>query len=502
VVECDVCIVGAGAAGITVARDLLGARARVCLLESGDFELDPATQDLYRGTNGGRPYATLESTRLRYFGGTTNHWEGWCAPLVACDFEPRSWVPHSGWPLTLAELEPFYRRAQRINQLGPFDYRPETWATSSRPTLDAGEDLETVMWQFSPPTKYGVAYREELRQAQDLDVFLNANLTGFITQSPQRVEALTVKTLAGTSFTVEARFVVLACGGIENARILLLAMDDDAQPLAASRDLIGRFFMEHLHLETGLCVFTDPAANPDLYVRKRLRSLSTGVKRVDTVLVRILRDLDMFGDPVRTQAGLRISDDAQRRERILNAVSILYPTRQLGTLGRDVQRTVSIAAFPESHDVAGCRVRMLLEQAPNPASRVVLSDERDSLGQRRPRLEWRLSPLDVHTLSAATRRFALAFGQADLGRVQLEKWVLEEPETWQEVYWGCHHMGTTRMSDDPKLGVVDRDCRVHGVDNLFVAGSSVFPTVGCVNPTLTITALAHRLADRLESLLS
>jgi choline dehydrogenase-like flavoprotein len=145
---------------------------------------------------------------------------------------------------------------------------------------------------------------------------------------------------------------------------------------------------------------------------------------------------------------------------------------------------------------------MLLEQAPNPDSRVVLSDERDGLGQRRPKLEWKLSPLDTHTLFTATRRFALALGQSDLGRVRLEKWLLDEPESWQVVYPGGHHMGTTRMSDDPKLGVVDRDCRVHGVDNLFVAGSSVFPTCGCVNPTLTITALAHRLADHLESLVS
>jgi choline dehydrogenase-like flavoprotein len=512
VVESDVCIVGAGAAGITIARDLVGGRARVCLLESGDLAMDPATQELYRGVFGqrlassggavvdGRPYAALESTRLRYFGGATNHWEGWCAPLTAIDFEARSWVPHSGWPLTLAELEPFYRRAQRVNQIGPFDYRPEKWTTSRRPTLDAGQDLETVMWQFSPPTRYGEVYRDELRRAHDLDVFLNANLTGFVTNGPHQVEALTVTTLAGTSFRVEAKFVVLACGGIENARILLLAMDDDAQPLAASRDVVGRFFMEHPHVEMGLCVFSDPAANLDLYTRRRLQS--TGITWVDRVVNRIKRSIEMVEDPVRTQAGLRISDEAQRRERILNAVGILSPANQLGALGRAVQRTISIAASPESNEAPGYRIRVMLEQAPNPDSRVVLSDERDSLGQRRPRLEWQLSQLDTHTLSAATRRLALALGQADLGRARFERWVIAEPETWQGVYGGGHHMGTTRMSDDQKLGVVDRDCRVHGVGNLFVAGSSVFPTCGFANPTLTITALAHRLADHLKSLVS
>jgi choline dehydrogenase-like flavoprotein len=500
VLTADVCIVGAGAAGITLALDLAGSKHEVILVESGGLDLDPPTQELYQGEVVGHDYPNLASTRLRYFGGSTNHWAGWCAPLDALDFEERDWVPHSGWPLTPEELAPYYERAQRTNQLAAWDYDAESWSTRERPTIDAGADLESVMWQFSPPTRYGEVYREELERARNIRVLLHANLTDLVvTPSADLVEEASFATLEGTAFRVRARYVVIACGGIENARVLLLANGVAPAGLGNDHDLVGRFFMEHPHVTSARCVLSDPSRNVDLYAQRNARRpLGDGVL-IARVTDALARRTELVPRAVRARAGLRISDDAQHRGRILNGAAILSEEDPAGRIGTDVLHTISVAAEPEEHEAIGFGIRLQLEQAPNPDSRVTLADDTDALGLRVARLDWRLSELDVRTMTHATEAIGVAFGSSGFGRLRFEEWVLDDPRSWVGMYGGNHHMGTTRMSEDPRRGVVDSDCRVHGVGNLFVAGSSVFPTGGFVNPTLTLTALAHRLADHLRA---
>ena len=497
VVTTDVCVIGAGAAGITIARDLAGTRHDVCLVESGGFELEPETQELYRGDVVGRPYLPLEASRLRYFGGSTNHWAGWCAPLDALDFEKREWVPGSGWPISRTDLVPFYERAQRTLQLADFEYDAEAWATSGRPDVAVAGDVRSAMWQFSPPTRFGDVYREELEQAPNVRVFHHANMTALsTTPAGDNVESLVFRTLEGNSFRVAARSFVLACGGIENARILLLANDEGGDGLAIESDEVGRYFMEHAHVTTGMCVVADPNASLDLYAGRARRRLFEG----DGILARIenrITRTELVPRSVATRAGLRISDEAQRRDGLLNAVGILVSPRSPEAMTRHVHNTISHAADPEDQALEAYDVRLQVEQAPNRDSSVTLGDERDALGLRRARLDWRLSELDTHTIVRATYLLARALGQTDLGRLRIDDWLRTDPASFEGAYGGNHHIGTTRMSDDPRSGVVDRDCRVHGISNLFVAGSSVFPTGGFANPTLTLTALAHRLADHL-----
>lgn len=143
-------------------------------------------------------------------------------------------------------------------------------------------------------------------------------------------------------------------------------------------------------------------------------------------------------------------------------------------------------------------IRSSCEQAPHPDSRVTLDGERDALGMPRVVLDWRLSPIDRHTIAFAFRRSVDGLTQAGLGQVTLEPWIETPDLDSGEFEGGYHHMGTTRMSDTPTSGVVDRHCRVHGVHNLYIAGPSVFPTSGCANPMLTIVALALRLAGHLS----
>ncbi len=354
--QADVCIIGAGAAGITLARELAGQPVRVIVLESGGLTADHNTQVLFQGRNTGLPYYPLTVCRLRYFGGATNHWEGECRPLDEIDFEARDGIPLSGWPFPKSHLAPFYQRAESICQVDSGSWDPTTLATGEAPQIPAADSpLRTCILQLSPPTRFGTVYREQLKRAQ----MVGAARSG---KAPDR-------------------------------------------------------FLSHVW--------------------------------------NVLTDLGGAMGAVRRRLG--------------------GPPPKLLTLER------------------------VSEHVPNPESRVTLSNERDALGRRRVNLTWRLSEVDRRSIKRTQELIARALGQAGLGRV---KNILDEHADAWPVRGQSHHMGTTRMHEDPTQGVVDPDGLVHGMSNLFVAGSSVFPTSGSGPPTLTIVALALRLADHIKRLLS
>ena len=228
--DCDLCIIGGGAAGITLASAFAGGRdVDVCLVESGGFDFAADVQELYRGEAVGAPYEAYD-TRLRYFGGSTNHWGGYCLPLDDLDFEIRPWVPYSGWPLGRADLAPYYEMASDLCQIGGLDTAPSAWAERlGLPVLDLdGSGLRNLVFQVSPPTRFGEAYRASLLTADNLKICLYSNVIGFHRPAGGSVvERIRVATLAGGRFAVRARCFVLACGGIENARLLLCSRRAD-----------------------------------------------------------------------------------------------------------------------------------------------------------------------------------------------------------------------------------------------------------------------------------
>lgn len=479
--DCDVCIVGAGAAGITIARELAASSASVILLESGGFRGDEQTQLLYDGDVVGHSYAPLAQTRIRAFGGSTGHWEGWCRPLDAADLAERSWVPWSGWPLNRRELDPYYARAHTLCQLGPYDYRPEFWArTTGERLLALDRSVDHVVYQFSPPTRFGVAYRDDIRDARNVRALLYANAVQVRRRPESRlVDRVDVATLSGRRFSVKPKRVVLATGGIENARLLL------AWDLGNDRGLVGRFFAEHIHASAALVTLPRRLGGGSEYVlrRTRLGQVRNGLATSQAVeeerkILRLAATLDRLVDDPFVPRG----DEEDRAIRFGDSVA-------------DVARATDGG---EEHELFALFVRA--EQAPNPASRVVLGDEVDALGIPKARLDWKLGELDHRSIRQTLEVFAEAFGRARLGRLYSRP--AAEREFWQNVFGGSHHIGTTRMHRSPRFGVVDANSRVHGVANLYVAGSSVFPTAGYANPTLTIVALSLRLADHLRGLLS
>jgi FAD dependent oxidoreductase len=282
-VETEVCIVGAGAAGITLALEFVNQPFRVCLLESGSLEFDQATQSLYDGEIAGLPYTSLKAARARYFGGTTNHWNGWCRPLDEIDFQTREWIPHSGWPFGRAHLEPYYKRAQKICQLGPFNYDAEAWQTQDAPSLPlAGGRVITTVFQFSPPTRFGQLYRDEIVHARNISTYLRANVLEIeATKTGKTVTRLRVACLQGNKFWISAKFFILATGGIENARLLLASNKVYAAGLGNQNGIVGRFFMDHVNLDSGAILLSDPGVSTALYSARGSKELAGLVEKID-----------------------------------------------------------------------------------------------------------------------------------------------------------------------------------------------------------------------------
>jgi choline dehydrogenase-like flavoprotein len=505
----DLCIVGAGAAGITLALALESTNKNILVLESGGLTPEAGPQELARGQSVGQKYVPLESARLRCLGGSTMHWGGWCRPLEPVDFEARAWVPHSGWPINRTHLDPYYPRAQELCQLGEFDYDPAGWDLPEHCLLRLPPDrIHSRLIQFSPPTRFGVRYRDALERSKTVKICLHSNVTQLLTLEHGRaITGVRVATLEGNRFSVAARQYVVATGGIENARLLLASNETISSGLGNDRDLVGRFFADHIQLDTAGMLPQDPHLSLDLYqpasrqIPRRSRHTNGRSANVmayltlDPALQRARQTVNYSAKILETDQTAYFSAAAQAEETELSGWEQI--THSLRTLWDDLDEKV--ASRLRSGGDKMYKIVTTQEQAPNPSSRVRLGQERDSLGMLRPVLEWRLSELDRHSIQVAAEELVRAFGAAGIAKLHIP---LDLRAGWPDhipVSW--HHCGTTRMSDDPAKGVVDADLRVHGMDNLYVAGSSVFATSGNGNPTLTIVALTLRLADHLRGML-
>ena len=508
VIETEVCIVGGGAAGITLAREFSASPFRVILLESGGMEFDPDTQDLYQGQSVGLAFDDLRASRLRFFGGTTNHWGGYCLPFDPIDFEPRDGSSYRGWPFPRSYLDPWYARAQEVCRLGAYDYRPSSWGIPPRkiPPPFSGPNFEIKLLQDNP-VRFGPSYAPELQGAPRVTVYLNANGLKFDGgETDAEIEELSVRTLSGGNFIVRAKLFVLATGGIENARLLLASGKQGGKGLGNERDLVGRFFMVHLCYSAGIIVPSDPRMNFDF--------MTNGVYSPDTYRI----------DPV-----IGLSEQSMRRLHLPNIMigwsfqlspvvgavealkrlaggkgpggsTLTYLSKVIGNLEGVASFAVRKVLFGQGIPIEALNVVGASEQQPNPESRVSLGSKRDQLGIPEPVIDWRLLDEDKSKAAAIIRLLGTEIGRTGFGRLRSE---FGDDDAWPKDFYGNqHHMGTTRMHRDPSLGVVDENCRVHTVANLYVAGSSVFPTGGACNPTLTIVALALRLADHLKQLLA
>ena len=491
VIETDLAIIGAGAAGITIAREFANKITEVCLIESGGLVADPETQALYEGQSTGTPYS-LQGSRLRFFGGSTNHWGGYCLPLTALDFEKRDWVPYSGWPITREELIPYYKRAMPICQLGPFEFEdPSYWATQTnqKPLDLQTKRVETKIIQLSSSTKFGEEYRSDIEHANNIKTLLYANVVNIETNSSgKKIEILQAKTLQGNKFSIKAKFYILAAGGIENPRLLLASNSVHKNGLGNSNDLVGRFFADHPIVSDFLDGVVGSLEDLPSFYYKRKKLNGTSFQAYFSPSKIFLREKRLLDATlgIKKSSDYKINDQTyfykSKRRLILEATrSFLKPplNRESEILGSQI--------------VVGCSC----EQAPNPQSRVSLDNKKDILGMPRVKLNWKLSEKDRRSMYAHIHAFVTELSALGIGRAAIR---IPNNGIWpHNIPFSSHHIGTTRMSATPSEGVVDGNCGVYGVNNLYIAGSSVFTTSGSNNPTLTIVALALRLADYLKT---
>jgi len=523
-IAADLCIVGAGAAGITFAQRLADSGIDICLLESGDLDFNWQTQALYEGRNVGLPYYALGFCQIRYFGGNTNGWGGWCRPFDPIDFRERSWVEHSGWPWGPETLAPYYPEAHRLCQIPSDDYDPERVVAALEARrgcvlpLDP-EKLETTIYRFSAPTRFGQVYREAVRQAGSVRCYLNANVLAIrATSDATAVKHLEVGCLSGTRFTVTAKHFVLAAGGIENTRLLLLSNDVAPRGLGNDHDIVGRYFMEHPHTKRVLLA-SPPALSSALYgLAFHGRGVSARISLPEAVQER--EELLNYSANIHAVYPGQEDDGWAAFRKLVLSLSqsrhtdpfIRFPPygrkgltlAQVSSILRRLDR-VTVAAFLQlfepAHWISGFLLESKCEQAPNPESRVTLDHPRDAFGLNRVKLDWRTLPIDRRSV---IRGEEIVEGELRrLGIGQLAPLAPEENEAWpSNLEGGWHQIGTTRMHVDPRQGVVDADGRVHGLSNLYIASGSVFPTGSAAPPTLTVVALALRLADHLRQVVT
>jgi choline dehydrogenase-like flavoprotein len=575
ILKTDVCIIGAGPAGLAIAAELQGWPHQVVLLESGAFPADTAGMrdetsaafghgrdawnfDDFQQLNlddrmptGDVSYPSAVQTRIRRFGGTSNSWSIRYTPsetgiryttLDPIDFEKRDWVPHSGWPFTKSHLDPYYARAHAFAGAGPYDYAPETWSTPKcEPYPFENTGMETRIFHFGPSRTFLAAAKAKLAGAPNITLITEATATELLTSSNcAAVTDICIKTLAGTAFRIRPKIVIIASGTIEATRLLLCSRQGNPAGLGNQNDLVGRFLMDHQAVRSGHLRL----AHPD----KLAKLMFYDTRRVDGALI---------------TAKSVLTEETLREKKLLNTCAAIFPRRsgestnplrklfprgprhnspavgasvallralRARKIGPAQIRQAAVAALGivdvlyyrwrkdygmSAQDAAyhldsggwsvnesdltqfpALEVLHLTEQVPDRDNRITLGMGNDALGMTRICQHWCLTDTDLRGVAGALHAYKAGFAKAGIGDLDLE---LNQGAP-QVVYASLHHpMGTTRMHDDPKQGVVDARCRVHGTENCYIAAASVFPTGGYANATLTVLALAIRIADDVKA---
>ncbi|MGD9841878.1 MAG: GMC oxidoreductase [Steroidobacteraceae bacterium] len=533
----DICIVGAGAAGISIALELIGSGIDVLVLESGGLREEATTQALYSGTVADeRLHSPPDKYRQRRFGGTTTIWGGRCMPFDDVDFEVRDYVPNSGWPFDRESIMPFYPQANRLCEAGSMAYTmAEAFGTPQRPMIDgfhSNNFTTDTLERFSCPTDFGVRYGHKLRAAPNVRVLLHANVTELLlNESGTNVDTAAVRTLAGKKLAVRAKQFVLSTGGLEVVRLMLASRGVQKNGIGNHHDVLGRYYMCHLAGTIGALKFNPPltsvwhgydVSDEGIYCRRRF-ALRAGTQRklgIGNFIARlhhpritepahqnaILSLLFLAKFIIPYEYGKRLHGDESASlktwlKHIGNAAA--GPFDALGFAWHMLRdRRLAERKFPSIIIRSKANLYSLdfhAEQQPNPESRLTLSDTTDVLGMPQLKIDWRYTAGDVDTVSRAIALLSNDINQSGTGHFDYDPQTVEFEITRYGAYGG-HHIGTARMGTDPRTSVVDTNCRVHGVENLFIASAATFPTSSQANPTLTIVAMALRLAEHLKGL--
>jgi choline dehydrogenase-like flavoprotein len=482
-IETDLAIIGGGAAGITLAMSLANTNAKILILESGGNNFDQATQSLYEGTQSGVKYLPLEACRLRYFGGSTNHWGGWCRPLDPSDFDARPWVKHSGWPVKYADYLAYLPRAAALVEAGkPLFESDKPFTDAFGPKLDFGDGgIETSWFQFSKtidselPTHFAHRYAADLKRIARLTVMQHANVTNLgLAPNAKSIDHLNVATLTARKFTVKPKITVLAVGGIENARLMLASNDVMKPGVGNQNDMVGRFFADNpIPRDIATLVLFDST----------MSSYYQNTQQAQNVYFR---------------ATLVPTEQFKRERGVMGSLTTIENSVPLDELGQSMVATTAAALGVDAGSAKAFSIGCGMEMEPDPDRRITLGDSKDALGMPRTNLHFTFPDSDFARYRETLKELGRQLLAARIGMLRIDR---EARDSWfSTMDYGDHHLGTTRMSADPRTGVVDANAQVHGISNLFVAGSSIFATAAASNPTMNLVAFTLRLADHLKGI--
>lgn len=504
VISTDLCIVGSGPAGLTVAGEFANTKVRVLVLESGGLQEEASTDSLNEIESVGAPreLAGIVAVRNRVFGGTSQSWAGRCTPLDDIDFKVRPWVPHSGWPFARSELAPYFDRTAPYLGIAPQGYDGMLWHRPGEPELDTSL-VRPYFWQHSQdatspskPMRFGPRFAR--MTAPNIQVLHHATVRRInLSEAGTRQESILVGCLEGKTATVRPKVLVLCAGGIETVRLLLCSNNIMPTGVGNAHDLVGRFFMDHPRCDVGEFDIHSAARILDRLGRRPsyIHGVALGTaaqEKMELLNCAAWLDCRMAKDDPLTAAkrlltghGRRLVPDA------LNVVS--HPGMILRGL-RDRTRGAAV-----THKYSQLPFRCDVEQQPDPESRIRLANRADALGMNLPQIDWRISDREKASIATLGKLIVEQFSRIGFPVPRLADWITSGRHDEAKFIDTGHPTGGTRMAEDSHEGVVDANSQIHGVEGVFIAGSSVFPTGGHANPTQTIVALSIRLAERLKS---
>jgi choline dehydrogenase-like flavoprotein len=538
ILEADICIIGGGPAAISFALSFLDRNLKILILAGGLWTETPENRELNRGlSDPENSHEPLEYNRVRAFGGGTAVWGGRCLPLDPIDFEKREWIPHSGWPISYETVASYYQQSLDLCEAGQNIFDAKEAFPDKNQEIIPGLDNEYIsssrLERWSPPTRFALRYRDILESSPNIHVYLDAHVTGLnVETSADKIDSLTVSIRSSVLRIVAPKFI-LAAGGIENAR-LLLASKSAFHPngIGNKYDNVGRYYMSHL---TGTYGAVDPSDRKEIlflfetdeqgvFCRRRWWPTPKMQQecKVGNAIMYLNRSINAKENPVESfKFVTNTVSNALKNKTPKNIIRALNKSKNdlrehsVYSL-KNIHNVIPAAIGAGFRRVANKRVPLRLpsinskwlhiyfqtEHMPNPESRIVLSETLDRLGVPVPIVKVAFSESDIETVIASLAIFFERFEEQKKGKIyfdreNLREFLMSKIANFDSV---AHHLGTTRMSDDPATGVVDANCKVHDVSNLYIAGSSIFPTGGHANPTLTIVALTLRLADHLKEL--
>ena len=455
----DTIIIGSGPAGLSLAYALQKSKKRIAVIEAGGENYSTKSLEPYKGSIVGDKYFDLQYARQRFFGGTSNHWSGWCRPLDEHDFKEKNYQKLASWPITRKDLEPYLNKASNILEIDS-EYDDKV--------LNNEYGVKKISFKFSPPVRFGQKYKYLFNES-NLDLFLNSNLVNF-DKVGDSISSATFKSYKSNEIKLNAKTFILATGGIENSRLMLAINQKNNLSLFNKAMPIGKYWMEHPPFTIGDSIIPKNWKNRFLALTEQKQ-----------------RELGILNCGIRFEGGIASTELKQ----MIKDVACYAP---------DIGK--KLFDMMDRQLICGGKIRAAWEQAPFEKNKISLSnDEKDIFGIPRPVLHYKKTNFDKNTVFQTIKQIAYYGNHLSYGRIKLFDFVSSlgnYPEN--DELAGYHHMGGTRMSKSPNKGVVDSNLKVHGINNLYIAGSSVFPSGGHANPTLTIVQLSLRLAEHIETI--